>query len=122
MLSKVEDTLRAASADPEVAEAIERGRLDRERRASGIGSVGALAASPPPSAKRGDREAKQRREREQQAKRRKQAERTLSQAEKKLEREQAKLDTAREKVEEAERRVHDAELDAHAARRAVDDI
>jgi hypothetical protein len=122
MLSKVEDTLRAASADPEVAEAIESGRLDREQRASGIGTVGTLAASPPPRPKEGDREAKERRERDQQAKRRKQAERKFAAAEKKLEREQAKLDSAREKVEEAGRRVHDAELDAHAARRALDEI
>ena len=122
MLTKVEDTLRAASADPEVAEAIEKGRLLREQRASGIGLVGALAASPPPRRGKKDREADDRREREQRARRRKEAERKLATAEKKLEREQAKLDTAREKVADAERSVHDAELDAHAARRAVEEI
>jgi hypothetical protein len=122
MLSKVEDTLRAASADPEVAEAIERGRLDREQRASGIGTIGSLAAGPPARPGKDEREAKQKRARDQQAKRRRRAERELTQAEKRLGREQAKLDAAREKVEEAERRVHDAELDAHAARRAVEDI
>ena len=122
-LTKVEDTLRAASSDPEVAEAIEKGRLEREQRASGIGTLGAVTASPPARGrKKGDREAAERREREQQAKRRKEAERKLAQAEKKLEREQAKLETARGKVEDAEKSVHDAELDAHAARRAVDEI
>jgi DNA repair exonuclease SbcCD ATPase subunit len=121
-LSKVEDTLRAASADPDVAELIQRGRLDREQRASGIGTIGALAAAPAARSGRGEREAKQRRERQQQAKRRNQAESKLAQAEKRLEREQAKLDSARERVEEAEKRVHDAELDAHAARRSLDDI
>lgn len=123
MLTKVEDTLRAASTDPEVAEAIEKGRLVREQRASGIGLVGALATTPPPRGrKKGDRQAAERRERQQQAKRRKEAERKLAAVEKKLKREQAKLETAREKVEEAERSVHDAELDAHAARRAVEEI
>jgi hypothetical protein len=123
VLTKVEDTLRAASADPEVAEAIEKGRLVREQRASGIGLIGATAAKPPARGRKKDeREAADRRAREQQAKRRKEAERKLASAEKKLEREEAKLEAAREKVEEAEKSVHEAELDAHAARRAVDEI
>jgi hypothetical protein len=122
-LTKVEDTLRAASSDPEVAEAIEKGRLDREQRASGIGLVGAATVKTPTSRRtKGDREATERREREQRAKRRNQAERKLAAAEKRVEREQAKLDRARETVSDAEQAVHDAELDAHAARRAVDEI
>jgi len=123
ILTRVEDTLRAAPSDPEVAEAIERGWLDREQRASGIGIVGAAVAKPPARGrKKGEREATERREREQRAKRRKEAERKLAAAEKKLEREQAKLERARETVSDAEQSVHDAELDAHAARRAVDEI
>jgi hypothetical protein len=123
ILTKVEDTLRAASADPEVAEAIERGRLVREQRASGIGLVGAATAKAPARGRKKDeREAADRRAREQQAKHRKEAERKLATAEKKLERERAKLEAAREKAEEAEASVHDAELDAHAARRALDEI
>jgi hypothetical protein len=123
ILTRVEETLRAASGDPEAAEAIEKGLLQREQRAAGIGLVGPATAKPPARGrKKGDREAAERREREQRAKRRKEAERKLAVAEKRLEREQAKLERAREKVEEAEQAVHDAELDAHAARRALDEI
>jgi hypothetical protein len=123
ILTRVEETLRAASGDPEVAEAIERGWLQREQRAAGIGLVGpATAKAPARGRKKGDRQAADRRARQQQAKRRKEAERKLAAAEKKLEREQAKLDRALESVEEAEKSVHDAELDSHAARRALDEI
>jgi hypothetical protein len=121
ILTRVEETLRAASSDPEVAEAIEKGRLVREQRASGIGMVGSVTPRAP--AKGGEKdETAERRTRQQQAKRRKQAEGNLAAAEKKLKREQGKLGTAQEKVEEAEKSVHDAELDAHAARRALDEI
>jgi hypothetical protein len=123
ILTKVEDTLRAASADPEVAEAIEKGRLQREQRAAGIGLIGAAPAKAPArGAKKDEREAAERRARQQTAKRRKEAERKLATAEKRLEREQAKLERAREAVEDAEQAVHKAELDAHAARRAVDEL
>jgi hypothetical protein len=123
ILDRVGETLQAATSDPEVAEAIEKGRLTREQRASGIGLVGAATPKAPARRrKKGDREAADRRARQEQAKRRKEAERKLAAAEKKLEREQAKLEGAREKVEDAEKSVHDAELDAHAARRALDEI
>jgi hypothetical protein len=123
ILDRVGETLQAATSDPEVAEAIEKGRLTREQRASGIGLVGtATPKAPARGRKQGDREAADRRARQEQAKRRKEAERKLAAAEKKLEREQAKLEGAREKVEDAEKSVHDAELDAHAARRALDEI
>jgi hypothetical protein len=121
ILARVEETLRAASSDPEVAEAIEKGRLVREQRASGIGMVGSV--TPRAAAKGGKKDdGAERRAREQQAKRRKEAERKLAAAEKNLEREQGKLETARERVEEAEKSVHDAELDAHAARRELEGI
>lgn len=123
ILTRVEDTLRAASADPEVADAIEQGRLEKEQRAAGIGLVGAATAKPPARGRKKDeREAEQRRARQQQAKRRKEAERKLAQAEKRLERERARLERSREAVSEAEQSVHEAERDAHAARRAVDEI
>ena len=122
ILDRVGETLQAATSDPEVAEAIEKGRLTREQRASGIGVVGAVPKAPARGRKKGDREAADRRARQQQAKRRKQAEGKLATAEKRVEREQAKLEKARDAVEEAEQAVHDAELDAHAARRALDEI
>jgi hypothetical protein len=123
ILTRVEDTLRAASADPEVAEALEKGRLQREQRAAGIGLIGtAPAKAPARGRKADDRDAAQLRARQQGAKRRKEAERRLAAAEKRLEREQAKLERAREAVSDAEDAAHKAELDAHAARRALEDL
>src|SRR4051794_6413712 len=86
ILTRVGETLQAAAGDPEVAEAIERGRLPREQRAASVGLVGTAT---PPARRKGtkDREAAERRARQQQAKARKAAERKLATAEKKLERE-----------------------------------
>ena len=120
VLTRVGETLQAASSDPEVAEAIRRGRLSKEQRAAGIGLVG--PATPTAPSPKGKSEERERRERQERAKRRKQAERKLAAAEKALERERAKLDRARQAVKEAEQRVHSAELDANSARRALDEI
>jgi len=123
ILTRVGETLQAASSDPEVAEAIRLGRLSREQRAASIGLVGPAAPAAPAKAGKGkDREATERRARQQQAKRRKDAERKLAAAEKRLDRDQRALERARDAVEEAERKVHEAELDAHAARRELDEI
>jgi hypothetical protein len=123
ILDKVGETLQAASSDPQVAEAIEKGRLTHEQRAAGIGLVGPAAPKGPARGpKKDEREATERRARQQLAKRRKDAERKLGAAEKRLERERAKLERAREAVAEAEEAVHDAELDAHAARRALEEL
>jgi hypothetical protein len=120
ILTRVGETLQAAAGDPELAEAIERGRVVREQRAASIGLLGTAAPAQRPRRKGGkDREAADRRARQQQAKRRKAAERKLAATERALERERAKLDRARETMEGAERRVHEAELDAHAARREL---
>jgi hypothetical protein len=121
ILTRVGETLQAASGDPEVAAAIERGRLIREQRAASVGLIGSAPAPPARKGKRDDAAA-ERRVRQQQAKRRQAAERKLAAAERKLERERAALVRAREKVEESERRVHAAELDANAARRALDEV
>lgn len=124
ILTRVGETLQAASSDPEVAEAIEDGRLTREQRAASIGLVGPASPAKPKGrgAKGKDREAKERRDRQQTAKRRKEAERRLAAAERKLNRERSNLEKARGAVEEAERGVHEAELDANAARRALEEI
>src|SRR6476646_3377592 len=107
ILTRVGETLQAAAADPEVAEAIRRGRLDREQRSASIGVVGP-AAPAAPARKRDakEREDAERRERQQRAKERKAAERELAAAEKRLEQERANLDSAREAVQETERSVH----------------
>jgi hypothetical protein len=122
VLDRVGETLQAATRDPEVGEAVEKGRLAREQRSVGLAGPATPVAPKGGGKKKGEREATERRARQEQAKRRKEAERKLAAAEKKLNRERGKLETARERVEEAEKAVHDAELDAHAARRAVDEI
>jgi hypothetical protein len=123
ILTRVGETLQAAASDPEVAEAIERGRLTREQRAASVGLIGRAAPAPRPTRKGGkDREAAERRARQQLAKRRKAAERKLAAAEKKLERERDALERARDAVERAEGKVRDAELAAHAARRELDEL
>jgi hypothetical protein len=74
ILDRVGETLQAASSDPRVARAIELGRLDRERRAAGLGVVGTAPA--PAKGKKGKaKEAAERKAREREAKRRKAAER-----------------------------------------------
>jgi hypothetical protein len=123
VLTRVGETLQAAAGDPEVAKAIERGRLTREQRAASVGLIGTAAPPARASRKTGkDREAAERRERQQQAKRRQAAERKLAAAERKLKTERGKLERTQAAVEEAERRVHDVELDAHAARRELDEL
>jgi hypothetical protein len=120
ILTRVGETLQAASSDPDVAEAIERGHLVKEQRASGIGLAGAMPAPAKGTVKKDD--TAERRAREETAKRRKAAEHELATAEKRLEKERDGLERAREKVEEHERRVHSAELDANAARQALDEL
>jgi hypothetical protein len=121
--ARVGETLQAASSDPEVAEAIERGWLTREQRAASIGLVGPAAPSAPARKGKGKPdEAAERRARQQTAKRRQAAERKLATAEKRLAHERDTLARARDAVEEAERRAHSAELEVSAARRALDEI
>jgi hypothetical protein len=120
ILTRVGETLQAASSDPHLAEAIEAGRLTREQRAASVGLVGPGAPAPP-KGKKGSDDA-ERRARRRRAKRRKQAEEKLATAERGLQRERAALEKAREAVERAERKAREAELDVDAARRALDEL
>ena len=67
ILTRVGETLQAAAGDPELAEAIRRGRVTKEQRAASVGLVG--PASAPAPARKGKREdaAAERRSRQQQA-------------------------------------------------------
>ena len=51
ILTRVGETLQAAAGDPELAEAIERGRVVREQRAASIGLLGTAAPAPRPRRK-----------------------------------------------------------------------
>src|SRR4051812_24690552 len=57
VLTRVGETLQAAAADPEVAEAIERGRLSREQRAASVGLIG-TAGPPTRTSRKGGKEEK----------------------------------------------------------------
>jgi hypothetical protein len=119
ILDRVTETLRAVAGDPDVARAIELGRLEREQRAVSIGLTGAVAPSPPKGRRARD-EAAERRARQQTARRRKEAEGKVAAAEKKLERARAATERARETLTEREQAVRDAEHDLHGARRELD--
>ena len=116
ILDRVTETLRAAAGDPEVARAIELGRLEREQRAASIGLSGAVAPSPSRKGKRAKGEAAERRARQEAARRRKAAEGKVAAAEKRVDRARAAVDRARETLEEKERALRDAEHDLRAAR------
>jgi hypothetical protein len=124
ILDRVGETLQAASSDPEMARAIELGRLERERRAASLGLIGE-ATKPPAKGKTAKEEAKreeERRARERLARRRRTAERKLESAEKRLERERSAVERAREALGDRERRLEEAEQDVRAARRELDQL
>lgn len=120
VLDRVTETLRAAAGDPEVARAIELGRLEREQRAVSIGLTGAVA--PSPKVKRGKDNAAERRARQEAARRRKAAEHEVTAAEKRLDRARAAVERARETLEEKEKSLRDAEHDLRAARRDLEEL
>jgi hypothetical protein len=121
ILDRVTETLRAAAGDPEVARAIELGRLEREQRAVSIGLTGAVAPSPP-KGKRAKGEAAERRARQETARRRKAAEREVAAAEKRLDRAEAAVERTRETLDEKEKAARDAEHDLRAARRDLEEL
>jgi hypothetical protein len=123
VLERVTETLQAASSDPDVADAIDRGRLQREQRASGIGLVGATAPAPRRGAKgKGRDEAAERRASQQQARRRQAAERKLEAAERKSEKARAAAEKARAALEDRDEQLAKAEREQAAARRELDSL
>lgn len=122
ILDRVTETLRAAAGDPDVARAIELGRLEREQRAVSIGLTGAVPPSPPRKGKRAKDEAAERRARQETARRRKAAEGKVAAAEKRLERAQAAVERARDTLKEKEKALRDAEHDLPGARGELEQI
>lgn len=122
VLDRVAETLQAASSDPEVAEAIAKGRLQREARATSLGLVGPATEAPKRGrgSKRGeasgDEAAAERRARQQAERRRRAAERKLAAAEKRLARARTAAEVARESLSEREVRVQEAEAELAEAR------
>jgi hypothetical protein len=122
VLDRVAETLQAASIDPKLADALRRGRLQREQRASSIGLSGAVRAAPRAGAKgKAAEQAAGRRERER-AKLRQTAERKLTAAEKRVERERASVERAAEALEERETRLGEAERELASAQRELKEL
>ena len=135
ILDRVAETLQAAASDPEVAEAIEKGRLEREARATSLGLVGpATAAKRAPARRKAGKQAEraksdkreaertakaeraEREARREAAKRRRAAERALATAEKRIERERSVVERLRDDLAEREQRIAEAEAEADRAR------
>ena len=107
-LDAVDETLRAAAADPDLRERVVAGRVEREQSAATIGTSGMTAAPSKPRAV-GDAGAAKRRQAAQAARELKRLERELEDAEAREERLRARVDEAtealrREKAALAERK------------------
>ncbi len=124
-LDRVGETLQALASDPDLAETVRRGRLERERRASSLGLVGSAPAPARPRKPRDDaaakREGAEREQHREEAKRRKRAERRLEAAERSLARAQAALERAEQEADGRRKKVELAEEEAAAARAELDE-
>lgn len=124
-LDRVGETLQALASDPDLAETVRRGRLERERRASSLGLVGSAPAPARPRKPRDDaaakREAAEREQHREEAKRRKRAERRLKAAHRSLGRARAALERAEQEAEGRRKKVELAEDEADAARAELDE-
>jgi hypothetical protein len=126
--AQVEDTLRAAMADPEAGEALLSGRLTAPMSYSGMGTTGvrpALRLVPPPrpersaapSRPRGADAAERRRQREEEARRREEEARRAEE-----ERRRRQLEEARGAAEEATAVAAETRAAAEEQRHRVDDL
>jgi hypothetical protein len=119
---EVEETLRAAIADPSAADAVREGRLDHPLRHAGFGPFGAAAppsapkraAEPRPARRAGKRAAKKERDEQERQRREEEAqaaEREAAEAEKKAEEAERSIAEWESAHEEARQRL--AEADDH---------
>ncbi|MGY1704927.1 hypothetical protein ACI79C_10155 [Geodermatophilus sp. SYSU D00697] len=126
--AQVEETLRAAMADPEAGEALLTGRLTTPMSYSGMGTTGARPAlrlvSPPradraeqPAERRGADAAERRRQREAEARRREEEARRAEE-----ERRRRELEEARRAAEEAATVAAESRAAAEEEQRRVDDL
>jgi hypothetical protein len=120
VIDRVGETLQAAASDPAVAEAIERGRLVREQRASSVGFAAAASGLTARGAKRPDT-TKQRRQRRQDEELRKEIRARVTAAEKAVKSAARKLGKAREQAAEREIELKSAEAELENARKELKD-
>ena len=128
-LVRVRETFAAVATDPELAELVEAGTLDRERQATGLG-FGGLATAPPPRPPRGTKSKKKaapeedaaRREEEARAakERAKAAKREEREAKRRLEAAERAALKATEQLEKRERQLEEARAEAEAAKEALE--
>jgi hypothetical protein len=112
-LDNVDDTLRAAAADPELRERVVAGRLDREQSGATLGTAG-LIASPEAT----EKTAKRREEK--QAKRDvERLERDLAAAEESVEHRKARVADATEALERARAQLKEAERETAELRKRL---
>ncbi|GLY72685.1 hypothetical protein [Actinoallomurus iriomotensis] len=115
---EVDETLRAAIADPSAADAVRAGRLDHPLRHTGFGPFGAAAPparpKPPPRPAKKTREdedaaraERERKDRERRAERARDAERKAEEAERSLAEWTSTLEEARGRLADAERELDD---------------
>lgn len=118
---EVDETLRAAIADPSAAEAVRAGRLDHPLRHAGFGPFGSAAPptrpKPPPrrtkktreddETARKERERREREERERRAEQARAAARKAEEAERSLKEWASALEEARRRLAEVERELDD---------------
>jgi hypothetical protein len=145
-LARVRETFAAVATDTELAELVEAGTLDRERRATGLGLPGLAVPERPPSEKKPkkaekgkrpkgagstERDEKRRRAARERAKaaakeerdakeRVAAAERSARKAAERVEKRERQLDEARARVAEAEEDLEEARAAAEAAREELE--
>lgn len=118
ILDRVTETLQAASSDPELADRIEHGRVEREQRATSLGLVGPAGTAPRPKgkSKKDDDEADNRRAEAEGARRRRAVKKRVASAEKSAERARGKVERARDELGQLEDALRDAEAELAEAK------
>lgn len=122
ILDRVGETLQAAAGDPELAQAIGKGRLQREQRATSLGLIGAAAPPEKGTKPTPADEAARRRRGQQAARRRRAVERTLASTETKVERERAAVEKAQGALEDRRQRLRRAEQKLADAERELKEL
>jgi hypothetical protein len=111
----VDETLRAASADPELRERVVGGRVEREQS---VATIGTLGVSPPPRRGRARKDADPKKRDAAQARRElKRLERQLADAEAREERLRARVDDAAEALRREQAELAEAKRETAALRR-----
>lgn len=134
VIDRVGETLQAAASDPELADAIREGRVEKERRASSLGLVGAAGTAPrarsrkkekgkgkeaPPAAEAEERSAAEKRAL---AKEHRRAKRELGSADRAVEHARVAAEHAQAELESRREQLAEAEAERDRARSALAEV